>query len=334
MDKILDLEREELYRQIGVQIGKTPLHRVSNVPNGNSIYAKEEWRNPTGSVFDRLYPFLFRIAEEDGLIVPGISPVIEASTGNAGASFAWCSRSLGYSDCTVITHEDTPKARVEQMRNYGAKIVFSPAGEYAAGYVRKLEEILAEDRKSKGKLSEDPTRMYCVTKIHPRAPQSPGYVEFVDEVLSEIDLVDCFVCGVGSGTTISGIGRRLKERNPRTRIIAVEHMDAPVITRFRNGRIAPVPKNYQNFGLGASGLPPEKLDIDLSILDDVELVSDQDWKDGFEYLKTHERKDVGRSSCAVFEVALRLAERESNKKFLILFADPSWKYTDSYPHLK
>ena len=151
------------------------------------------------------------MAEEGGFIEPSVTPVIEASTGNAGASFAWCARELGFPDVSVITHEDTPRARVQQIQSYGAKVIFSPAGQYAAGYVRKLEEVLGEDKKGKGKLGQDPTRMFCVTKIK-RGRQSPGYKRLVDEVYDEIGNVDFFICGVGSGTTISGIGRRLKEK--------------------------------------------------------------------------------------------------------------------------
>ena len=87
-------------------------------------------------------------------------------------------------------------------------------------------------------------------------------------------------------------------------------------------------------GIGAAGLPPEKLDIDLSIIDDVQLVSNQDWRDGCKILKENEGKDVGRTSCAAFTVALRLAEQVYDKNILVLFADPAWKYTNEYPYLK
>ncbi len=331
--KKLTPEREELYEKLGWQIGNTQLYGIKNieVPNRNKIYAKEEWLNPTSSVFDRLYPWLFQIAEQDGLIFPRITPVIEASTGNAGASFAWSARELGYDDCTVITHADTPKARVEQIQSYGAKIVFSPAGQYAVGYVRELEKILENDKKNKGKLGEDPTRMYCLTKIVQHSIDSPGYQELVDEMLFE--RLDYFICGVGSGTTISAIGKNLKQ-DRQIKVIAIEPEYAPVITEFKKGRIANNPERIEMFGLGAWGLPPEKLDIDLSVIDDVMLVSDQDWRKGCQLLKEREGKNVGRSSGAAFQTALRLAEKVSDKNILILFADPAWKYEDSSPYLK
>lgn len=335
MVRTLAQDREDVYRTLESQVGNTPLHEVRQVsiPNRNRIYAKEEYKNPTSSTFDRLYPYLFRIAEESGLIVPRITPVIEASTGNAGASFAWCAEELGYG-ATVITHKDTPKARVQQIESYGAKVIFSPAGKYAAGYVKELERILAEDKRGKGKLGEDPSRMYCLTKIDKKSLNTPGYQALVDEVLNEINEVDYFIGGVGSGTTISALGKRLKRRNPQTQVIAFEHRDAPVITEFKRGRIAKMPKKFQFFGLSAAGLPPEKLDIDMSIIDDVILVTDEDWRIGYKLLKENEGKEVGRSSCAAFKVALNLSDKIQDKKILILFGDPSWKYTDNYPYLK
>lgn len=325
-------KREERYGQLEARVGNTQLHEIRKIPipNNNRIYAKEEHKNPTESIFDRVYPDIFKRAEETGAIVPGKTPVIEASTGNAGASFAWCAKVLGY-NATVITHEDTPKARVQQIESYGARVVFSPAGEYAAGYVRKLEKILAEDKKSKGKISEDPTRMYCLTKIK-NGSDAPGFRRLVDEIEAQLGKVDYFICGVGSGTTISSLGRILKTRNSQTKIIAIEPENSAVITSFRKGKIAEVTL-LEMLGIGAAGLPPYKLDIDLPVIDEVILVSNDDWRKGYELLK-NEGKEVGRSSCAAFRVALNLSEKVHDKNILILFADPSWKYTDRYPYLK
>lgn len=333
MVKTLTIDRENLYESLESQVGKTPLYQIKYhpIPNKNRIYAKEEFRNPTSSTFDRLYPHLFRVAEENRFIISGVTPVIEASTGNAGASFAWCAQKLGY-DATVITHEDTPKARVEQIKSYGANIIFSPAGEYAAGYVKKLEEILSEDKKGKGKLGEDPTRWYCLTKIK-HSLNVPGHKKFVDEIYKELDGVDYFICGVGSGTTISGLGKKFKEKNSNTQVIAIEPEHSAVITSFKQGKIAKL-SPLEMIGIGAAGLPQEKLDIDLSVIDSVALVSNEDWRAGYKLLKENEGKEIGRSSCAAFKVALNLSERVENKNILILFADPSWKYTDDYPYLK
>jgi len=332
MTKTLTRSRQELYERLESKIGNTPLHQIKNIPipNRNRIYAKEELRNPTSSTFDRLYPSLFMVAEESGFIVPGVTPVIEASTGNAGASFAWCAKELGY-NAAVITHEDTPQARVQQIQSYGARIVFSPAGQYAAGYVKELEQILARDKIGKGKLGEDPTRMYCLTKIK-NSFNAPGFERLVKEVETQLGSIDFFICGVGSGSTVSSLGRIFK-RNNQTKVIAIEPNDSAVITSFKQGRIAEI-HPLEMLGIGAAGLPPEKLDIDLSLIDDVVLVTNNDWRTGYQLLRDNEKKEVGRSSCAAFKVALDLSKKVSNKNILTLFGDPSWKYTENYPYLK
>src|SRR3989344_3116922 len=283
-------DRIKAYPELESKVGNTSLYRVQNinVPNNNRIFAKEEQFNPTASGFDRVYPFLFRIAEEDRLIVPGVTPVIEATTGNAGASFAWCARELGYNDCTVIIHEDAPRSRAKQIQDYGAKIIFSPAGQYTKGYVQLLEEILREDKTKKGgKLGENPKRIYCVTKINPRAREP--YRKLVDETFEQIgdETIDYFVGIVGSGTNISGIGKRLKELNPDARVVAFDPAETPstYVFKYVQGTI-----------------------IDFDVIDDVKLVTKDEWKDGCKMLKELEQKSVGRSSGGALAVSLKLAK--------------------------
>src|SRR5262245_46615483 len=135
--------RKDVYRSINARVGNTTLRRLTNIaaPNGNRIWAKLEYENPTESAFDRVYPGLFESAESDGRIVPGVTPVIECSTGNAGASFAWVAKELGY-ESHVIIHADAPGARIAQLERLGAKVILSPAGQYGAGYVGVLNTIL------------------------------------------------------------------------------------------------------------------------------------------------------------------------------------------------
>jgi len=334
-------ERIKIYESLEQKVGNTPLHEIKNVsiPNGNRIFAKEEFLNPTASNFDRVYPHLFRVAEERGFIVLGTTPVIEASTGNAGASFAWCAKELGYTDATVITHEDTPKARVGQIKSYGAKVIFSPAGEFAAGYVRKLEEILTEDKRQKGgKIGENPKRMYAVTKI-----SSEGRVPFrkyVEEAIKQLgDFVanthfDYFICAVGSGTMISGVGEAFKKLGEPTKIVAIETAEVPVVSSLKKRKVLSTKEYYSlidiPFGLGAPGLPPDKLDINFNVIDDIQGVKTEEWKKALDVLHRNENKQVGRTSGAELAVAIRMAENISDKFFLITFHDASWKYENSY----
>jgi len=333
------ISRNNLYQQLVLK--RTPLHEIQNIkiPNNNRIFAKEEWLNPTSSLFDRIYLELFKNAESNGLIVPGITPVIEASTGNAGASFAYYAKKLGY-EATVITHADTPKARVEQIKNYGANVIFSPAGQYAKGYVNLLEKILENDKKDKGKIGEDPTRLYCITKINPEAKKPLR--KLVDEVYKQLreynkEKIDNFICVVGSGTTISGIGERLKEKNLETQIIALDHIKTPVLQHLMKDKIFDYEGNkmpHQLFGISAFGLPKEKLDINFNVIDKVWLIDDSYWQKGCKFLSKQENKPVGRSSGASLYTALKLSKQVKNQNILILFFDAAWKYENKYPYFK
>jgi len=326
---MLSKERELKYVQLEALAGNTPLHRISSItiPNRCQIFAKEEWKNPTGSIFDRVYPHLFRIAEEEGKIAPGITPVIEVSTGNAGASFAWCARELGYNDCTVIIHEDAPKVRIKQIESYGAKIIFSPGGQYAKGYVQKLQEILSNDKRVKGgRIGENLERLYCVTKIHPRAKEV--YKKFVDEVLKEGIRVDYFLGVVGSGTSISGIGKHLKLSYPTVKVIAVDIAEAPFIYSLkREGAIMDYDcMPHDIWGSTPFGLPLNRLNLDLDVIDEVVLVTKEEREKSAQLLFQVEGKQVGRTSCCVFAAAYNLALQEIGSNILICFYDPAWKY--------
>jgi len=334
---MLSKERKDLYEKLEAQTGNTPIFEITKIkiPNGNRIFAKEEWKNPTESIFDRVYPHLFKIAEEDGKIVPGLTPVIETSTGNAGASFAWCSRELGYHDCTVVIHEDAPPSRTKQIRSYGAKIIFSPSGQYSKGCVKKLEEILKEDKKIKGgKVGENLERLYCVTKISPRAREV--YQRFAIEVMDVMHKVDFFVGVVGSGTSISGISKYLKEVDPAVKVIAVDPEETPSTysLKYEKKLIDYERMPHNVWGGSTFGLPLEKLNLDLGVIDEVRLVGKEERKYFYKLLVELEGKDVGRTSCCVLAVACRLAKEIKDRNILICFYDSGWKYESNNSMVK
>lgn len=335
---MLTKKRKEIYRKLELCVGNTPLYEIKriNIPNGNRIFAKEEWKNPTGSLFDRLYPFLFRIAEEEGKIVPSISPVIEVTTGNAGASFAWCARNLGYKDYTVIIHRDSPNSRIKQIEGYGAKIKLSPAGQYSKGCVKLLEDILKNDKKVKGgKIGNNPTRLYCVSKTNSKSRYI--YKKLVIEVIREIEHVniDYFIGAVGSGTSISGIGQYLKEYR-KTKIIAVDPEESPSTYMFKyNNKCIDFEEMPHNvFGGATFGLPLNKLNINMEVIDDVKLINANEREKASRQLIKVENKPVGRTSGCVLAIALRMAEITKNRNFLICFYDPIWKYSNAYDNAK
>jgi cysteine synthase A len=334
---MLATEREQLFSELADSVGNTRLVELTHlpVPNGNRIFAKAEFENPSGSLYDRIYTTLFHRAEESGIVVPGITPLIEASTGNAGAAFAKCCQLLGYHDYAVITHADTPGARVQQMESYGACVLFSPPGLAAKGYVQLLEQLLAEDKAKKGgRIGSNPQRLYCVTKISPSTHEL--YYPIVDEVFREVDRIDIFLGVVGSGGSLSGIGKRLKQANPETQVIAVDPIESPTtLTFLREQRVLEF-NNFPHELWGASpfGVPLKKLNLDLSVVDGVMLVTSEEWRRGVMMLKGYEGLDVGRTSGAILSKALEVAQRTSGKNLLITLYDPGWKYEDLYPHWK
>ncbi len=338
----LSHEREQLYAAVRGARQVTPLHRIKNilVANENVIWAKEEYLgNPTQSAFDRVYPELFYSLEARGLIVPGVTPVIECSVGNAGASFAWAAQSLGYC-ATVIVNSDTPRARIEQINSFGAKIIFSPPGEYGTGYVKLLNRILAEDRAAKGgEIGENPARMFAVTKILPEARQF--YRSLAEEAAQQLQRqspfrpkFQAFVSAVGSGDLISGVGSYFRSRIPDFRNIAIEPAELPALSALRAGKVLPfreVSIDQVMIGVTGSGVGADRLNIDFSIIDSIEPVTIADWQSAGKLLLDREGKDVGRTSAGAFAAALRMSRVVSKQNILIVFYDAGWKYRDTAP---
>lgn len=332
-------EREEVYENLERQVGNTPLYQIKfiEVPSGNRIFAKEEQGNPTGSNFDRVYPHLFRVAERAGYIIPGVTPVIESTTGNAGASFAWAARELGYTDTTVIVHADAPRARVEQIESYGAKVLLAPEGQYGKGNIELLERVLEQDRREKGgHLGENPERLYAVTKIvsEARVPYhrmaDEAYEQLRDRQGAEAHY-DYFVSVVGSGTYISGMGERLKEINPDIKIIAVEPAESPTVSALMRGEVLEQSEmQHTLFGATPFGLPADKFNINFGIIDGIQQVTTAEWQAMQKLLEKREGKRVGRSSGAELAIAVRLAAQTESANILIAFHDSAWKYSDSY----
>src|SRR5689334_18676530 len=146
-------------------------------PNGNRIFAKLEYQNPGGSHYDRVYLTLFRYLEEKGEIKPGITHLVESTTGNAGASFAWIASQLGY-ECTVIIPEDVADARKRQILDRGARLVLSPPGKYVAGVIRHLQHYLVEHKEE-----YKSGRLYCLN--HAKNPLSVGAVSDIADEISD-----------------------------------------------------------------------------------------------------------------------------------------------------
>lgn len=319
---MLPMDRSAFYKEIRRIIGHTPLHKVSkiDIPNGNTIFAKEEYLNPTGSHYDRVYYWLFRDLEEKGIIRPEVTPLIDNSSGNAAASLAWLSSWLGYS-CTVVIPEDLPQARIEDIKKYGPKIVFSAPGEYVQGTNKKLREILKENRvKTEGNNG----RLYCMN--HSVNPVSLHAMEECAEEIcrfSGIQNIDYFISAIGNGTSTTGMGRVLKDKFT-CKIIGWDPEEAPVGYSQRHQDKHFEFQPHDVYGVGAWGVKFPHLDMRL--LDDVVLVKKDERKEALSTLHNIERKPVGHTSAGSLAVAMKIAKEVHNKTFLVIFYDSIRKY--------
>lgn len=324
-------ERELVYRKIEETIGHTPLYEIKNIdiPNGNRIFAKEEYLNPTGSHYDRVFWRLLFSLESDGLICP-CQKLVETTSGNAGASFAWLCAALGY-QATVVIPEDMPSARVAQIRSFGAEIVFSPRGEYVVGAIGALKKYL-KDHKSSREL------LYCTNHAEAEASIT-GMKIAADEIKAEIlrqqiGSLDFYVSALGGGITLRGIAEGLKAEWPEMKTYGIEPIEAPEYYFRKHPQnsgvtFAQSARPHDLIGIGRWGDDSYKfqhMERMLNQIEEILLVSKENWFEASRLLRDIEGKHVGRTSAASLWAAVELAKRVQDKTFLIMFYDPAWKY--------
>lgn len=312
-----------------------------SIPNGNQIILKLEHlreTSPTGSFYDRIYPWLFFRAESEGYIHPATTRVIECSVGNAGAAFANVANKLGYNSPLVILPKDIYPARVQQIRELKAAIEFSPPHVGAAGYIRMLEDNLAEDWRKHGRPRRGGgSALYSISKIR-HVPNEP-YAEFVNEVLMQlaqirqVPRIDTFVSGVGSGNTISQVGLAVKRSNAAAKIICCELEEYPFVERLRYGQTPNKIDSWPEPDWPAStihGVPLKKLSLDLQLIDDVVTAAryarDEGWHLANQVLGLH----AGRPGAGVLTAALKIAKSVENQNILGIIFDNDSKYSQKY----
>lgn len=325
--------REKLYQQIEQTIGNTNLYEIHNiqVPGENRIFCKEEWLNPTGSHYDRVYIRLYYEYEKDGKIIPGETHLVETTSGNAGVSFSWLANKLGY-DATVIIPKDMPKPRIYEMRKHGTEIIFSEAGQYVKGVVRKLREYLVEYKNTHEK------QAFCLD--HSRRKTSylalNSIAEEIHEQLSKKGLTpDYFIGAIGNGTTTAGVFNYYQEINELIRMVGVEPYESPVFFNQKfPGRFMEIYGKEPEFRphnlIGAGGWGVKFPNVQLETFEDIYLCKEEEWQQHVDLLQYVEKKPVGRTSAACLNAAIKLSEKVKNKNIFIFFYDPLWKYTNIF----
>src|SRR5436309_8470931 len=290
------------YGDIVQSIGNTPLvelKRLSPKP-GVRIYAKLEYYNPTGSVKDRVAKAMIEQAEAEGAIRPG-QTILEPTSGNTGISLAMICSRKGY-PLKVVMPDNVTEERTQLLRMFGAEIVYSPGEQGSNGAVALALEMAERD-----------ASYYMPYQYGNQANPGAHYHGTAVEILEELDEVAAFVAGLGTGGTLMGNGRRLKEElGDQVKIVAAEPMQGEPVQGLRS--------------LEDGFIPPI---IDLSLLDRKIFVTNSDAIVFTRRLLDEEGLFVGVSSGAVARVAVRIAGELDEGNVVFLVADDGWKYLSS-----
>jgi [CysO sulfur-carrier protein]-thiocarboxylate-dependent cysteine synthase len=304
-DQLLNRPCGGRFGDIVESIGNTPLvelPRLSPKPDVR-IYAKLEGHNPTGSVKDRVAKSMIEAAEAEGAIEPG-QTILEPTSGNTGIALAMICRRRGY-PLQVVMPDNVTEERTQLLRMYGAEIVYSEGAKGSNGAV----EVALE-------LAQDPS-FYMPYQYGNEANPLAHYNGTAVEILDELDEVTAFVGGLGTGGTLMGNGRRLKEANPETMIVAAEPMQGELVQGLRS--------------LDDGFIPPI---IDLSILDRKIMVSNRDAIVWTKKLLDEEGVFAGVSAGAIAAIAARIAGELEGGNVVFLIPDDGWKYLSSGVYTK
>ena len=292
-------------------IGNTPLLKLNNFSKkmnitDAAIYAKLEYLNPTGSVKDRAAFAMICDAEEKGILKEGAT-IIEPTSGNTGIGIAFVAAVKGYR--AILTLPDTMSVeRRNLLKAYGAELVLTEGAKGMKGAIEKAEELCKEIEGA-----------VILGQFDNQANADAHYCTTGPEIWEQLDKnVDIFVAGAGTGGTITGIGKYLKEQKADVKIVAVEPLDSPVLSKGTAGA-------HKIQGIGA-GFVPKIMDVE--ICDEIITVSNED---AFEYGKMFARTEgilVGISSGAALKAAADLAKRPENKgkNIVVLLPDSGDRY--------
>ena len=300
----------KIYNSVEELVGNTPLLRLNNTEKENklmaSLFAKLEYFNPAGSVKDRAAKYMLDDAERKGLIKKGAT-IIEPTSGNTGIGLAFLAAVRGYN--VILTMPDSmSEERRRLLSAYGAKLVLTDGAKGMNGAIEKANELQKEIENS----------IILGQFINP-ANANAHYETTGPEIYRDLDgKVDIFVAGVGTGGTLTGTAKYLKEQNPNIKIVAVEPANSPVLSGGNAGA-------HGLQGIGA-GFIPEILDT--SLIDEVVAVTNEDAFKTAKAFPTLEGVLVGISSGAALYAATILAKKTENtgKNIVVLLPDTGERY--------
>ena len=280
-----------VYTDLTQCIGNTPLLHAQRLTQALQLPArlllKVEAFNPGGSVKDRVALAMIEDAERRGALLPG-GTIIEATSGNTGIGLAWIAKIKGYR--LILTMPDTMSIERQQLlRLYGAEVVLTPGSEGMAGAVKRAEQL---EQQIAGAIIMHQFENEACVKAH----EATTGKELLDDTDGAIDV---FIAGVGTGGTLTGVARTLKQSNPRIRVIAVEPQSSPVLSGGVRGA-------HAIQGIGAGFVPQI---YEAQVVDEVIQVSDKEALEGVQQLLAHEGLFAGISSGAALAACLKVASR-------------------------
>ena len=295
-----------VYNSVSELVGKTPLLRLNHASErtGAEILAKLEYFNPANSVKDRIGVAMIDAAEESGQLKPG-GTIVEATSGNTGIALAMVGSSRGYR--VVLTMpESMSMERRALLRAFGAELVLTPKADGMNGAVSKAKEIAEE------------TGGLLASQFANQANPEKHYATTGKEILEDAATVDIFVAGIGTGGTITGAGRALREANPDVKIVAVEPEASPLLSEGQAG-----PHAIQ--GIGANFVP-EVLDTEL--YDEVQAIGNEEALEAARRVAREDGTLVGISAGAALAAAEKVASRPENagKNVVVIFPDLGERY--------
>lgn len=285
-------------------MGDTPLVRLGRMAADlpGQVVAKLEFFNPAHSVKDRIGVAMVDALESEGKLESGVSTIVEATSGNTGIALAMVAAARGYR-CILTMPDSMSTERRDVLRLLGAEIFLTPAADGMKGAAARAEELVAEI----------PNAVMPLQFSNPANPQIHATTTALELWRDTDGLMDVFVAGVGTGGTLTGVGRVWRERRPGIHIVAVEPEDSPILSGGEPG-------SHKIQGIGA-GFVPDNLDV--ALIDEVVRVSNEETFDTARRLAREEGILAGISTGAACAAALRIASREDMEDKLIVFIAPS-----------
>ncbi len=299
-----------IYNCVCELVGKTPLLKLNRIIENNNlcadVFAKLEYFNPAGSVKDRVARQMIKDAEKSGELKRGAT-LIEATSGNTGIGLCALAAAMGYK-VIIVMPETMSEERKKLMRAYGAELVLTDGKKGMQGAIDKANELY-----------EAIDGAFLTRQFENESNSKAHFETTGPEIYEDMDgKVDIFVAGVGTGGTITGVGKYLKSKNPDIKIVAVEPSDSPVLSEGKAGA-------HAIQGIGA-GFVPKVLDTE--IYDEIICVSKEDAFDAAREIAAREGVLCGISSGAALSAAVSLAKKEENrgKNIVALLADTGERY--------